>query len=829
MVDTTLRIIVDPTGAVRGTRVVDNSLGRIRQAFRQTDRSVRTSRAEMAGFGRSLVGALGITTGLIAVVSEMRRVIDQGQRFTSTVAELSAITGAAGADLRELADAAKEIGTSTTVGASAAAEGFKLIASAIPSLLENRDALIAVTKEAITLSEAAGLTLPNAARALGGSLNQFNADADQAGRFINVLAAGSQRGAVEIGDLTQSLRITGAAAATLNLTFEQTIAGLETLGEVQLTGSEAGSNFRNILLALKTTGIDILDPSVNGLAGSLENLNALQLSQVEILQIFGRENFTAASALLARTDRLRELEDVITDTQIAEEQAATATATFEGDVTRLTNALEVFRIEIFEQVEPALRAFVRGATSVVNVINDIVNAIPQTGLAGFGSFFGSATQEFQAVSGSEVFGPPTAGDAAGPATGTSRNTASAAQIEAARAQIRSSRGRANRPSAAQREAERAAQQQVRAFEALENSLRPLEAAQRQSAEAGEVLSRAFQNGTISEEQFRESLMLVSQSLQDQLDPLSAVNRELEFEREQISLTAAERENEVRVRDITQGLQQSGITLSEQETEALRDQVTELQRLNDEQARQQAILESIQGPAREARANLESLSELYASGAINANEFAQASEAQRLVLLDQSSGFADGVERGLIRANQSIGDFADEAERGIARAFGGAEDAIAGFITTTEFNFTGLVDTILQELLRLAIRQAVLAPLTRAFSGASQAGQGSAAVGGNAGTFGQIATVGISALASFQRGGIQNNPTLAQIAERGPEAIIPLQGGSVPVQINDEGRRNFVVQNTFNVQTPDPSTFGRSRGQIETMLGQSINRAISRNS
>lgn len=222
------------------------------------------------------------------------------------------------------------------------------------------------------------------------------------------------------------------------------------------------------------------------------------------------------------------------------------------------------------------------------------------------------------------------------------------------------------------------------------------------------------------------------------------------------------------------------------------------------------------------ANIASLNALYEDGTITVDEFNQSLENQRLVMLDASADFGDGVERGLIRANASIGDFADETERGIARAFGGAEDVIADFVQTTRVDVSGLVDSILADLLRMSIRQAVLAPLAQAF----QTGSTPSAPAGGGGNTGALANIGLGALASFGDGGIQNTPTVSNLAENGPEAIIPLKGGNVPVKISGGGGQTIV--NNFNIKTQDATSFRNSQNQVLRDFGQSVQRIQARN-
>ncbi|MDA1380466.1 hypothetical protein PCI56_12695 [Plesiomonas shigelloides subsp. oncorhynchi] len=63
------------------------------------------------------------------------------------------------------------------------------------------------------MAEAAGMSLPDATKALALSLNQYSASAEQADRYINVLAAGAKYGSSEIQETTEAIKGGGVAAA----------------------------------------------------------------------------------------------------------------------------------------------------------------------------------------------------------------------------------------------------------------------------------------------------------------------------------------------------------------------------------------------------------------------------------------------------------------------------------------------------------------------------------------------------------------------------------------------------------------------------------------
>ncbi len=209
----------------------------------------------------------------------------------------------------------------------------------------------------------------------------------------------------------------------------------------------------------------------------------------------------------------------------------------------------------------------------------------------------------------------------------------------------------------------------------------------------------------------------------------------------------------------------------------------------------------------------------------------------------------GFERGFIKAQENLNDFASLSEKVVTDAFGGMEDGIVNFAKTGKFEFSSLVDTILEDIVRLEARRALSSFFGKAAGtggdtgsglfgvassffnqgggegGGSEGGSGAADTSGFAGIAGQLA----AAFASNQDGGIETSPTISKIAEAGPEAIIPLKGGSVPVEISqDRSTPPAIINNTFNISTPDPGAFNRSTGQIGNMVGQSFQRSIQRN-
>lgn len=313
-------------------------------------------------------GALAAAAGAVAVFAGS---IVKIKQFEKSISDLAAITGAAGKDLERLTEASKEIGRTTTLTASQAAEAFKLIASAKPDLLDNVVALEATTRAAVTLAEAAGLELPDAARALGESLNQFGEGADSAAKFINILAAGAKFGSSEINQTAEALVNAGTVAKLAGLSFEETNAAIQALAAAGIKGSDAGTKLRSVLIKLQVQAEDKFNPAVVGLSQALENLGEANLSITDKVAIFGERSVATADVLISQLDVLKRVTEQVTGTSEAYDQASKRTDNLDGDVKRLSSAFEAFQLNLGNGMLPVLRNTIQAFTDVLNAITAV--------------------------------------------------------------------------------------------------------------------------------------------------------------------------------------------------------------------------------------------------------------------------------------------------------------------------------------------------------------------------------------------------------------------------------------------------------------------------
>lgn len=134
-------------------------------------------------------------------------------------------------------------------------------------------------------------------------------------------------------------------------------------------------------------------------------------------------------------------------------------------------------------------------------------------------------------------------------------------------------------------------------------------------------------------------------------------------------------------------------------------------MEDALKRQKKLLEEIKGPALNYSQTLGDLNTLLSTGQINAEEFTRALDKLNMSVLENDKTIGGGFQRGLLKVKEQFGDLSVLAENTLVNAFQEAEDALVKFVRTGELNFSEMVNSILDDLARLAIRQAIIQPLS----------------------------------------------------------------------------------------------------------------------
>lgn len=289
-----------------------------------------------------------------AAYLSVTRLLEEGSSFQDSLADLSSITGATGEKLGFLSNQAFDLAKNFGVAQSVVVNAFTDIASAKSELLDDPRAITEITAQALLLAKAAKISVPDAVQASVGALNQFGEGADQAARFVNVLAAGSKVGAARVSEVVESMKNAGSVASQFNVSFEETNALIQVLAKNGVKAAEAGTAVRGTLSKLEKISNGKLAPSKIGILKSLEGIEKLSLSNTEVIKEFGEENLRSILILRKNIPLIKDWTNQLTGTQTAQEQASIQMSTFSSKMKKMGVVLNQSLIKTFLKLEPMI-------------------------------------------------------------------------------------------------------------------------------------------------------------------------------------------------------------------------------------------------------------------------------------------------------------------------------------------------------------------------------------------------------------------------------------------------------------------------------------------
>ncbi len=297
-----------------------------------------------------------VSQGLSAIKNFMGESVEAYKSFEEKSKNLTALTGLGGDDIAYLEQKARDLAATATDTANDVLDAFTLMGSAKPELLKDKEALAQTTEAALTLAAAAKMDASSSVESLAATMNQFSAPAEEASRYINALAAGSQAGSAAVTDISKSIVKFGATASAANLSVEESVGLIETLADKGIKGEVAGTALNGALLRLQT-GVDQFNPKVVGMEQALDNLAAANLETADMVKIFGQGNVVAGQILIENRKRFQELTSAVTGTNTAFEQAAVNTDTLEARQKMAENTINNVKIALGQKLTPIVAVF----------------------------------------------------------------------------------------------------------------------------------------------------------------------------------------------------------------------------------------------------------------------------------------------------------------------------------------------------------------------------------------------------------------------------------------------------------------------------------------
>lgn len=223
------------------------------------------------------------------------------------------------------------------------------------------------------------------------------------------------------------------------------------------------------------------------------------------------------------------------------------------------------------------------------------------------------------------------------------------------------------------------------------------------------------------------------------DILGEENLRLEQQIHLLGLSGQAREVESRIIDVQNQLRQQGFSLTDEEEQRLRARIATYLELNEQVRAQEELLQSIRGPQDNYNRSIAAANELLKQGKISTEEYNQTVRDLRIALLETSTTMEAGFERGILKVQKEFEDLATASERVVTNMAKNLEDTLVEFSRTGKLSFRSLIDSMIEDIIRLQARQA----LNTIFGGGGGSGGGFGGFLGSLGGLGSFLTGGFN--------------------------------------------------------------------------------------
>lgn len=373
---------------------LDNSLEEVESSSKKADDGFTMFKATLAN-----LAADAIMRAVDGIKNLVGNVIELGQNFTSTMSEVSAISGATGEDFEKLEACAREYGATTVFSASNAAEALKYMSLAGWDADQSTSALGGV----LNLAAASGMELGAASDMVTDYLSAFAMEAGDAAYFADLLSYAQSHSNTTAEALGEAYKNCAANLNAAGQDVETVTSLLEGMANQGYKGSEAGTAMaaimRDITNGMKDGAIKIGETSVAVMdaQGNFRDLTDI-LTEVEAATngmgdaeraVALSSTFTADSTkglnliLNEGMDNIAGYEEELRGASgSAEEMANIMNDNLSGDVAAMNSAFEELGLKIYDALESKLRAGVQFITNgVIPAIEWLGGHIPEVTIA----------------------------------------------------------------------------------------------------------------------------------------------------------------------------------------------------------------------------------------------------------------------------------------------------------------------------------------------------------------------------------------------------------------------------------------------------------------
>ena len=365
--------------------------------------------------GTAIVGSIAVAVASMAKLAQ--GAIVTGAAFEKSLATVAAVKGfrnindaasEGGQALAEMETKARSLGKSTAYSATQASDAMIELARAG---LSTNDVIGAIGP-ALFLAGSSAASLTSATSLLASTMKQFDLTAADATRVSDVFTIAQQKSLFAMDSLSEAMKYGGTIGSAFGMSLEETTAALAQFRDLGVEGSQAGTQFRQSMIALANpTGkakkvleqfgltIDDVSPATNSFSEILDTLGKANMSLANVTDLVSKR---ASGSFVKLIDKFKEgtstynelIETFETGGGTAEETYATMIDNVAGRFSILKSAFEELQLTIFDTFSEPLKEVLgtdddSGMIGLVNTLTDAFQASGHVFKQVFGDIFGS--------------------------------------------------------------------------------------------------------------------------------------------------------------------------------------------------------------------------------------------------------------------------------------------------------------------------------------------------------------------------------------------------------------------------------------------------------
>lgn len=351
------------------------------------DKAVESINAKLAVIGTSL--SIGVTAPLTLLG---KAALDTFSNFEQSMQNTFSVMGASASEMEALRKKAEDMGATTRFSASQAADALYSLGSAGQTAAQAMNSLDGV----LQLAGATGSDLAFTSSTIASTLSQFNLSAEKSGHIADVFSTAIGKSQANMTKLSYSMKYVGPVAAGLGVSLETSTAALMRLYNTGFGGEQAGTILRSGLQKLASGTEDVkkklqelgisydeVNPKTNDLADIIQRLKNANIDVAKSSDLFGEAAAAGMQALIeGGGDAIRTMDGLLQASDgAAKKMQDIQNASFANTKAELASAFEAVQITLTSNIIPAVDAFAKGITRVLQFVNELPVGVQTAGTA----------------------------------------------------------------------------------------------------------------------------------------------------------------------------------------------------------------------------------------------------------------------------------------------------------------------------------------------------------------------------------------------------------------------------------------------------------------